>query len=79
VREVPVPTEGPRRERIGAVLQGIAAAYEEAVAMAPDQWWTVFHRIWDDLPGDTAATARSKDGARMDEAGASGAAPRGSP
>jgi KDO2-lipid IV(A) lauroyltransferase len=51
LREVPLPAEGPRRERVSAVLDGIAAAFEDAVALAPDQWWTVFYRIWDDLPG----------------------------
>jgi KDO2-lipid IV(A) lauroyltransferase len=51
LREVTVPPEGPRRERIARVVDGIASAFEDAVALAPDQWWTVFYPIWDDPPG----------------------------
>jgi KDO2-lipid IV(A) lauroyltransferase len=50
--EVPGPPEGPRRDRVVALLEGTARAFERSVAAAPDQWWTVFHRIWDDEPGD---------------------------
>jgi phosphatidylinositol dimannoside acyltransferase len=49
LREIPVPHEGPRRERLIAVLEAIAGAFEDAIALAPDQWWTVFYPIWDDL------------------------------
>ena len=51
LREVRVPDEGPRRERVASVLEDIARAFEASVAAAPDQWWTVFHPIWDDLAG----------------------------
>jgi KDO2-lipid IV(A) lauroyltransferase len=51
VHEVAVPADGSRRERLVATLEGIAGAFEAAIAAAPDQWWTVFHPIWDDRPG----------------------------
>jgi hypothetical protein len=51
LREVATPPDGPRRERVVTVLEGIARAFEASVATAPDQWWTVFHPIWDDLTG----------------------------
>jgi KDO2-lipid IV(A) lauroyltransferase len=51
VREVPLPPDGPRRDRVVTLLEGIAQAFEASVAVAPEQWWTVFHPIWSDLPG----------------------------
>lgn len=47
--EVPVPVEGSRRERLHALLGGIAAALEALIAEAPEQWWGAFHPIWRDL------------------------------
>lgn len=49
LREVPVASEGRLRERATATLAAIARAIEDAVAEAPDQWWTVFFPIWPDL------------------------------
>jgi KDO2-lipid IV(A) lauroyltransferase len=46
---VPVPADGTRRERITAAMTGLAAAFERAVAFAPEQWWAVFFPIWPDL------------------------------
>jgi len=48
LRQVAVPAEGDRMARSRAVLQGVAAAFEELIAKAPEQWWTLFYRIWDD-------------------------------
>lgn len=39
--------ELPRRARIQALLEAEARAFEELVAPAPEQWWTVFFPIWD--------------------------------
>jgi KDO2-lipid IV(A) lauroyltransferase len=50
LQEIATPAAGTRRERLVATLQAIALAFEAAVAIAPDQWWTVFHPIWDDDP-----------------------------
>ena len=46
---VPVPEGGTRRERVTAAMTGLAAAFERAVAFAPEQWWAVFFPIWPDL------------------------------
>jgi hypothetical protein len=37
-------------ERTRAALVGVAAAFEELISKAPEQWWTLFYPIWDDLP-----------------------------
>jgi lauroyl/myristoyl acyltransferase len=56
---VSVSTEGSRRERIAATLRAEAAAFEELIASAPDQWAAIFFPIWPDLAGTEAdATAR---------------------
>jgi lauroyl/myristoyl acyltransferase len=46
---VPVPAEGTRRERVGATMTNLAAAFERTIASAPEQWWAVFFPIWPDL------------------------------
>jgi KDO2-lipid IV(A) lauroyltransferase len=61
LHEIPVPAEGLRRDRLVAVLDAMARAFEDAIAMAPDQWWTVFYSIWDDLDGDRDGRARTDD------------------
>ena len=40
----------------------LAAAFEELIADAPDQWWAVFFPIWPDLEasGATATTALAR-------------------
>jgi KDO2-lipid IV(A) lauroyltransferase len=47
--EIPLATEGDRRQRLTATLGAVARAFEEVVATAPDQWWTIFFPIWPDL------------------------------
>jgi len=47
--EIEVPAEGSRRSRMEATLERVAAAFEELIAIAPEQWWTLFFPIWDDL------------------------------
>jgi len=49
IRSVLVPDEGDRMARTRVVLVGIAAAFEELIVKAPEQWWTLFYPIWDDL------------------------------
>ena len=57
---VPVATEGSRRERIAATLAGIAAAFEDLIADAPEQWSAVFFPIWPDLAdGPSTEPARA--------------------
>jgi phosphatidylinositol dimannoside acyltransferase len=58
---VEVPAEGTRRERVTATMTHLAAAFEDLIADAPDQWWAVFFPIWPDLEvpaTDVASPAR---------------------
>ncbi len=43
------PADLPRRARVEALVAATAAAFEDLVAEAPEQWWTVFFPIWDDV------------------------------
>jgi phosphatidylinositol dimannoside acyltransferase len=56
--EVPVPADGPRRERIGGALAAEARAFEQAIADAPEQWWAVFFPIWADLEPSAGRSER---------------------
>lgn len=49
LRRVDIPADGVRRARLTAAMTGVATAMEEAIAEAPDQWWSVFSPIWPDL------------------------------
>jgi KDO2-lipid IV(A) lauroyltransferase len=51
-----VPADGTRRERVTTFLAAEAAAFERAIATAPDQWWAVFFPIWPDLGSPTVVT-----------------------
>jgi KDO2-lipid IV(A) lauroyltransferase len=46
---VDVPAAGSRRERTTATTDAMARAFEQVVADAPEQWWSVFFPIWPDL------------------------------
>jgi KDO2-lipid IV(A) lauroyltransferase len=46
---IEVPTEGSRREMVTTTMTRLAAAFEELIADAPDQWWAIFFPIWPDL------------------------------
>lgn len=63
---VPHPPDGmPRRARVEALLAATAAAFEALVAEAPEQWWTVFFPIWDDVgprPRDGASAPAGTPG-----------------
>ncbi|MEX2010820.1 MAG: lysophospholipid acyltransferase family protein [Chloroflexota bacterium] len=43
---VTIPSSGSRRERLTAALEATARAFEDAIAEAPEQWWTAFFEIW---------------------------------
>ncbi len=66
---IDVPAEGSRRERVTATMTRLAAAFEDLIADAPEQWWAVFFPIWPDL--EEAATV-SKTGHAVGEAPATG-------
>jgi phosphatidylinositol dimannoside acyltransferase len=53
---IDVAAEGSRRARTTATVARLAAAFESAVAEAPDQWWAVFFPIWEDLADEPATT-----------------------
>jgi KDO2-lipid IV(A) lauroyltransferase len=60
---IPVADEGSRRERIEATLRVEAAAFEDLIAQAPDQWSAVFFPIWPDLAVESpSGGARSAGG-----------------
>ena len=46
---IPMPPDGPRRERVMTATASVAAAFERIIADAPEQWWAVFFPIWPDL------------------------------
>ena len=52
---IDVPAEGTRRERVTTTMTRLAAAFEDLIADAPDQWWAVFFPIWPDLEAAAAA------------------------
>ena len=58
-RSIPidVPAEGTRRERVTTTMTRLAAAFEDLIADAPDQWWAVFFPIWPDLEAEAAGEA----------------------
>ena len=74
---IDVPAEGTRRERVTTTMTRLAAAFEDLIADAPDQWWAVFFPIWPDLEAEAGAagddgdrrpptTARAPEGQRHD-------------
>ena len=54
---IEVPVDGTRRERVTTTMTGLAAAFEELIADAPDQWWAVFFPIWPDLEAEAPVDA----------------------
>ncbi len=54
---IEVPAEGTRRERVTITMTRLAAAFEDLIADAPEQWWAVFFPIWPDLEAPAADLA----------------------
>ncbi len=48
-------TSGDRRADIAALTAAMAVRFEEAIAIAPEQWWGAFQRIWPDRRAESAA------------------------
>jgi phosphatidylinositol dimannoside acyltransferase len=48
VERVAVPVEGTRRERLQATLDAQVRIFERFIAAAPEQWWTLLFRIWEE-------------------------------
>lgn len=56
---VPVASEGDRRARITATMATLAGTMEEAIAVAPEQWWSMLAPVWTDLdPRAAVGTGR---------------------
>jgi KDO2-lipid IV(A) lauroyltransferase len=56
VLELERPVGGSPHERARQFLAAAAAAYERLIAEAPEQWWSIFQPLWDDLPVETGAS-----------------------
>ena len=54
LERVEMPSSGSQRERLTGFLEAEARAFERAIADAPEQWWTLFFPIWDDIPAVAA-------------------------
>ena len=52
---IDVPVDGTRRERVTTTMTRLAAAFEDLIADAPDQWWAIFFPIWPDLEAEAGA------------------------
>ena len=48
------PRTGTPKERVAAFMSAEVAAFERIIADAPEQWWTLFFPIWDDIKGTDA-------------------------
>jgi KDO2-lipid IV(A) lauroyltransferase len=57
VEAIPTPPDGRRRERVMAATASVAAAFEQIISDAPEQWWAVFFPIWPDLERQAVPTA----------------------
>jgi KDO2-lipid IV(A) lauroyltransferase len=49
LERVEVAAEGTRRQRIETTMGNLATAMERAIALAPEQWWSLLSPIWPDL------------------------------
>lgn len=50
LERIEAPASGAMRERLNGFMAAQARAFERAVADAPEQWWTLFFQVWDDIP-----------------------------
>jgi KDO2-lipid IV(A) lauroyltransferase len=50
IERIEVPSSGTRHERVRTTLGRQVGAFERLVARAPEQWWTLLFRIWEDIP-----------------------------
>ncbi len=60
VEILPEPPGGAFRDRAEAFLAAEAAAFERQIAVAPEQWWAVFHPIWPDLERPVGGESRPR-------------------
>ncbi len=50
IERLELPPTGTPRERLAAFVAAQVTGFERVIADAPEQWWTLFFQIWDDLP-----------------------------
>ncbi len=50
IERIEVPATGSRHERVRVTLERQVGAFERLIARAPEQWWTLLFRIWEDIP-----------------------------
>jgi lauroyl/myristoyl acyltransferase len=46
---IEIVAEGTRRQRIEGTMANLAKAMEAAIAVAPEQWWSLLAPVWPDL------------------------------
>jgi phosphatidylinositol dimannoside acyltransferase len=63
LRRVDLPTSGNRRARLNGGMAALAGAMEEAIAAAPEQWWSIFFPIWPDLDPEARTGTGHLEGA----------------
>jgi len=51
IERAEMPATGSNKERLAGFVQAEVAAFERVIADAPEQWWTLFFPIWDDING----------------------------
>ena len=57
IERVNVPLSGTPKQRVAAFMAAQVHAFERVVADAPEQWWTLFFPIWEDIPANPDASA----------------------
>ena len=53
IEKLELPAIGTPKERMAGFLANQVSIFERVIADAPEQWWTLFFQIWDDIPADT--------------------------
>jgi lauroyl/myristoyl acyltransferase len=57
IERVTMPETGSAKARITGFVDAQVEAFERVIADAPEQWWTLFFQIWDDIPAKTGKAA----------------------
>jgi len=53
-----LPAIGTPKERMTGFMANQINIFERVIADAPEQWWTLFFQIWDDIPAQPAAAEK---------------------
>ena len=52
IERLDVPRNGTPKERVAELMTAQVRTFERVIADAPEQWWTLFFPIWDDIRGE---------------------------